>query len=90
MKDEDPSEEDVERFSSETAFCPDCGAEIWDSAEVCPKCFAYLGGETSSRKPVAREIQRRSVVVLVAVLIALMILGLVFWWWAPPIPRPQP
>jgi hypothetical protein len=90
MKDEDPSDEDVERFSGETAYCPDCGAEIWDAAEVCPKCFAYLGGNTSIRSGVAREKQRRAVVALVIILIVLLVIGCVFWWVGPRIPQTQP
>lgn len=41
--DEDPSPEDVEKFSRETVPCPDCGAEIYDEAEWCHKCGRVLG-----------------------------------------------
>lgn len=36
--DEDPSQEDIERFDRETTPCPHCGAEIYDDAEWCHKC----------------------------------------------------
>lgn len=73
MIDEDPSSEDIERFSGEEAHCPDCGAEIWDQAEICPKCYAYLGGNTSSRPPLQNWLQRRwYVVVAVIVIIAML------------------
>ena len=90
MKDEDPSDEDVARFSGETAYCPDCGAEIWDAADVCPKCFAYLGGDTSLRPGVMRRRQRSTTVAIVIVLIALLVIGCVFWWVGPRIPQVQP
>jgi hypothetical protein len=48
-RDEGPSPEDLRRFGSATAYCPDCRAEIWDQADVCPKCYAYLGGDTARR-----------------------------------------
>src|SRR5690242_4791978 len=59
MKDEGPSRQDIERFNRETAYCPDCGAEVWDQAEVCPKCFAYLGGTTSTRPPIRKTMDRK-------------------------------
>jgi len=75
MIDEGPSSEDIDRFARDTAFCPDCGEEVWDQAEVCPSCHAYLGGKTSSRLPVQEWFQKRWVVVIVlALLIAFMIL----------------
>jgi len=74
MRDEDPSEEDIERFSGETAFCPDCGAEVWDEAEVCPECHAYLGGNSSSKPPVQAWFQRK----WIAVVIILLVIALVF------------
>ena len=36
--DENPSEEDIARFGSETVPCAGCGAEIYDEAEWCHKC----------------------------------------------------
>jgi hypothetical protein len=36
--DEGPSDADLERFSSVTRECPECGAELYDDAEVCWKC----------------------------------------------------
>lgn len=40
---------DRARFDSDTAFCPECGAEIYDAADVCPKCFTWIDGETRGR-----------------------------------------
>ncbi|MFM7261288.1 MAG: zinc ribbon domain-containing protein [bacterium] len=67
------AERDRRRFSSETAYCPECGAEVYDAADVCPKCFTWIDGETL-RHPRAqrRERFRRMVVWL---LIGAMLLG---------------
>jgi uncharacterized OB-fold protein len=45
-EEDEHDERDRRRFSSETAFCPECGAEIYDAADVCPKCFTWIDGET--------------------------------------------
>ncbi len=70
MIDEDPSPDDLERFSGETAFCPNCGAEVWDQAEVCSSCGAYLHGETVSEPPTQGWFRRRWLT-LVAVVTAI-------------------
>jgi hypothetical protein len=73
--DEGPSPEDIRKFSHELAHCPDCGAEIWDQADVCPKCFAYLAGHTSSRHPSEAWFRKRWVVaVAIIVMIAFVML----------------
>jgi hypothetical protein len=74
--DEDPSPEDIERFSDATAYCPDCGAEVWDQADVCPKCFAYLGGDTATRSPMQEWFRRRWILLVIIVLIILMVTSL--------------
>jgi hypothetical protein len=47
--DEGPSSEDLDRFGEDSpkadARCPDCGAAVWSEADICPKCYAFLGGE---------------------------------------------
>lgn len=77
--DEGPSEEDLRRFGSETAHCPDCGAEVWDSAEVCPKCFAYLGGNTSSKSAAQSWFDRKIFVLIIILLIIGMFIGGLIW-----------
>lgn len=73
--DEGPSPEDIERFSRETAYCPDCGAEIWDAAEVCPECSAYIGGNTRSNSPVQAWFNNKMIVLIViAIIIGLVLL----------------
>lgn len=81
MRDDGPSSEDLDRFGDDTAFCPDCGAEIWDQAEICPKCHAYIAGNTSSRPPIERGLQQRwmTIVVVLVLLGFLMIAGIGRW-----------
>jgi hypothetical protein len=80
-RDEDPSDDDLRRLDHETAFCPapGCGAEVWDSAEVCPKCHAYIGGNTLSRPPVDHwlRVRPRGWFAIVAIILLLAML-----WWA--------
>ncbi len=40
---EGPSAQDLDRFGDEVDPCPNCGAMIYDQAEICPKCGWYLG-----------------------------------------------
>ncbi len=74
VDDEGPSPDDVRRFSGTTAYCPDCGAEIWDQAEVCPSCGSLLGGETLSRPPVEESFRRRWLVLVVLGAVALLLI----------------
>lgn len=63
---------DRARFDSDTAFCPECGAEIYDAADVCPKCFTWIDGETQ-RRPLSRRRQtiRQTIIwVLIVTLLA--------------------
>jgi hypothetical protein len=46
--DEDPSDEDVARFGSETVACKGCGAEIYDESPWCHKCGESQGAEGES------------------------------------------
>ena len=69
MIDDYPSQEDVEKFSDETAFCPHCGVEIWDDSTECQACGNWLTEGTSSKDPIATEITKKMVVVIVAVIL---------------------
>lgn len=47
--DEGPSAADQRAFGEgrvRTGICPDCGAEVIDDADICPRCFAFLDGNT--------------------------------------------
>lgn len=76
--DEGPSEDDIDRFGDKSptldARCPDCGARVWSEADVCPKCFAYLGGDA----PRARKglfAGRWRTAVIVALIVAMLTLA---------------
>lgn len=77
--DEGPSNEDIERFSRDTARCADCGAEVWDSAEICPKCYAYLGGNTSKESPAQKWFDRKIFVLIIILLVIGMFIGGLIW-----------
>lgn len=77
--DEDPAFEDTEVLDHESAYCPDCGAEVWDSVEVCPKCFAYLGGNTLARPRLDERLRHRWIALVAIVLVIIIILTWVLW-----------
>ena len=43
---EEPSSEDLERFSDVTRTCPECKGEVHDDAEICYHC-GHVFGESS-------------------------------------------
>jgi uncharacterized paraquat-inducible protein A len=71
--DEGPSAEDLDRFSDETRACPECSAEVYDEASVCPRCGHIFEGdpEGASRKPMWAVIG-----VILALLAFLLVYGL--------------
>ncbi|MHC4220377.1 MAG: zinc-ribbon domain-containing protein [Planctomycetota bacterium] len=78
MTDDDPGPEDLERFGHETAWCPECGAEIWDQAEFCPACGGQVGGRTLSRPPVDTWLGRRWWILVVVVVLAAFLAAVIF------------
>jgi hypothetical protein len=69
MIDEGPGPDDLRRFGDDTAYCPECGAEIYDQAEICPDCGAYLTRGPISRPPVEDWFRRRWILLIVIVVI---------------------
>jgi len=73
--DEGPSEDDLDRFGEDVpasdARCPDCGTPVWSEADVCPKCYAFLGGEVADG-PAARARRRLRITVVVLLVIGLL------------------
>ena len=45
---EGPSRADLERFGDEFRTCPECGADVYDQAELCPKCGHAFGQQRHS------------------------------------------
>lgn len=76
MHDEDPSDDDVDRFGGDTGWCPDCGREVWDEAWQCPHCGAVVEGRILRDPPdaVGSRISAKSVVVLVVLIIVILLL----------------
>ena len=72
--DEGPSDEDVERFSDESAYCTACGATISDLATICPTCGASMPDGPSVHPPIVRDAQHRATVIVI-VLVLLAFLG---------------
>lgn len=76
MIDEDPSDDDLDRFAGETGYCPDCGAEVWDEAYQCPHCEAVIEGRVG-HAPVDQAgtlLSAKTVIVLAAVIVILLVL----------------
>jgi uncharacterized membrane protein YvbJ len=70
MYDEGPSEEDIQRFSSDqTGFCPDCGEEVWDDISQCPSCGTWLKNGTSHRDPVTNEFRKKMIIIVVIIIL---------------------
>ncbi|MEY2716390.1 MAG: hypothetical protein RIT24_2733 [Planctomycetota bacterium] len=85
--DDESSEEldlDVEdsgssRVQRDTGFCPECGAEIYDAADICPKCFAWIDGETTRHDPKRRRAAQRWNLLVVWAVIGAIATGLGFF-----------
>lgn len=78
MTDEGPSLDDLNRFGGDTAYCPECGEEIWDQAEFCPKCRAHLGGRTSSHPPEVSHFNRLFYIAVAIIALIAFVLVFVF------------
>ena len=77
MTDEDPTDDDVDRFSGQTGFCPDCGLEIWDEAWQCPHCGEVVENRIrreGGSDPASRQISSRAILLVIAALVVILIL----------------
>jgi hypothetical protein len=72
----DHDEADQKRFSSDVAYCPECGAEIVDDADICPKCFTWIDGATHRRPSKLKRSIHTVVVVLLIVAAAVGFIGI--------------
>ena len=69
MHDEGPSPDDIRRFSRETAYCPDCGEEIWDALNTCPRCGSYIPEGPSRHRPIDRYFRQKWIVVVIVLVL---------------------
>lgn len=74
--DDGPSDEDLDRFSGDSAHCPHCGALVYDDAWSCPSCGEVIEGRTSHLHPDVRSTRQRLWLVL-AITISLILSGLI-------------
>jgi predicted RNA-binding Zn-ribbon protein involved in translation (DUF1610 family) len=74
MDPEGPGPEDLERFGGDSAWCPECGEEVWDHADRCPACGNDIGGRTASRRPVESWFRQRWMVAAALAALAAMLL----------------
>jgi uncharacterized protein (DUF983 family) len=70
-RDENPSSDDIERFSDVTRTCPECNKEVFDDAAVCYHCGHAFERTTagSTRSP------KWVVITIVLVLVAFLFLA---------------
>ncbi len=77
--DEGPQESDLERFGEDSpvadARCADCGTPVWSEADVCPKCYAYLGGDAPRGRPGPFAGKWRTLVVVALIAAMLTLAG---------------
>ena len=71
-------EADQKRFASDIAYCPECGAEVLDDADICPKCFTWIDGATHRKPSKLRRSFRVGVVILL--LLAATVGGVWVWF----------
>ncbi len=68
--DEGPTDADLARFADASGYCPECGREVRDDADLCPGCGGWITGEVRTEPPITRAMRGRwRVIVVVAVLI---------------------
>ena len=77
--DEGPSDEDIDRFGEDApkadARCPDCGAAVWSEADICPKCYAFLGDGAALPSRGGIFARKWRVLVLLVLLVAMLTLA---------------
>lgn len=80
LRDEDPSDEDVERFGedadTDTTECSHCGSEIYDDADRCPACG--MNAMRSGREPSRSRSSIPAWAILAALMVAAALLLMLF------------
>ncbi len=71
----DPDEGDDEDDSSDTYFCPECGATVYEDCERCPECGDYITPQSRSTFAPGRRWIVVVAVALIVMMLGLMLLG---------------
>jgi predicted amidophosphoribosyltransferase len=73
MRNEGPSDDDLNRFGNEgsqSGWCPDCDAEVYDEAEFCQECGNQISGRVLRRPRAATVFRKRMIILVTLVVIA--------------------
>lgn len=70
--DDEPQDADIEKFGGVTVKCPECGAELYDEAELCFKCGAAVTGWSDREKRVWPTV---IVVLLILAILTALLMG---------------
>lgn len=74
--DESDLDDDEGDELAETVECPNCRREVYEFAEQCPRCGAYL-----SREDAPRSNHPRWIVITAVVLLAALVVAATLWNW---------
>ncbi|MSR27970.1 MAG: hypothetical protein EXS03_00110 [Phycisphaerales bacterium] len=82
-RDEDPSDDDIVRFSrASTRPCQECGQDVSEDSDICPKCRAFQldehSGDARARGSATRSLRFAVVIAVIATALALSGLLMVF------------
>ena len=75
--DENPSEEDIQKFGDVTRTCPECKKEVFDDAAVCYHC-----GHAFERTAPGSSASPKWIVVTILVIVAAFVVAALggLWW----------
>lgn len=72
--DEDSGDEHAEDDGDASAYCPECGALVHDSADICSKCFTWIDG-AERHPPGAKRARARRHALVAWILIGSILAG---------------
>jgi hypothetical protein len=75
LDESDTDDDDGPGESAETIACPNCGRDVYEFAEQCPKCGHFL-----TREDASHTTHPRWVFWVTIALLAAMALGGLVWW----------
>lgn len=73
---DDPADADMDADSADegTVACPNCGREIYETAEQCPKCRQYVSCEEHASRFLPRWVVVTAIVLIAASVLSLLLL----------------